>query len=227
MSNYKRKGILTASDKKEMDGYFTSNNLISAANKLSELAGGDTEMRWAFIYLAEDIRKFMLSGTAREDSKSALSRIQQIIDKRPVSTQPQIASGTGSSALTITENPETLGGIDLRQMNILIQPQGAFSGLDLTLPVLSSSAIEAMDLDKELANIQQMVSSGIIPSGQRLKEFLAACFAKGKIEEKADSLILCIVDTFELQQMEAEESSLIYKEALVIADTRRYVLKKG
>lgn len=227
MSNYKRKGILTASDKKEMDGYFMSNNLISAANKLSELAGGNTEMRWAFIYLEEDIREFMLYGTAREDSKSALSRIQQIIDKRSASTQRQITSGTGSSALTITENPETLGGIDLRQMNMLIQPQREFSGLDLTLPVLSSSAIEAMDLDKELTNIQQMVSSGIIPSGQRLKEFLAACFAKGKIEEKADSLVLCIADTFELQQMEAEESSLIYKEALVIADTRRYVLKKG
>ena len=71
-----------------------------------------------------------------------------------------------------------------------------------------------------------MVKGGIVPSGQRLKEYLAACFEKGETEDKIDSLIFCLADIFELQQFEAREASPEYKEALVIADTRRYVLEE-
>ena len=72
-----------------------------------------------------------------------------------------------------------------------------------------------------------MAKGGIVPSGQRLKEYLAACFEKGEIKDKIDNLILCLADIFELQQFEAGETSPDYKEALVIADTRRYVLEEA
>ncbi|HBU09156.1 MAG TPA: hypothetical protein DEA99_08355, partial [Candidatus Omnitrophica bacterium] len=82
------------------------------------------------------------------------------------------------------------------------------------------------DLDTELADIRNMVKGGMAPSGQRLKEYLAACFEKGETEDKVDSLIFCLADIFELQQFEAREASPDYKEALVIADTRRYTIKE-
>ena len=112
MSNYKRKGILTLFDKKEMDGFFTRNDLISAANKLSSLAGDklqDTKMGWAFMHLAKDIRQFMFFGTVPEESLSALSKIQQIIDKLSSSAQPQITpkdttSGTDTGVAAITSS---------------------------------------------------------------------------------------------------------------------------
>ncbi|MEK6564568.1 MAG: hypothetical protein AABZ65_06040 [Candidatus Omnitrophota bacterium] len=135
---------------------------------------------------------------------------------------PEIAS----SALTITKKPEVIGGIDFRQMNMLVQPAGSFTGLDFSLPMLSRAEIESFDLEKELADIRHMVRRGIAPSGQRLKEYLAACFEKGETKDKIDSFILCLADIFELQQFEAREASPEYKEALVIADTRRYIIKE-
>ena len=134
--------------------------------------------------------------------------------------------GIVSSSLKITEKPEVLGGIDFRSMNMLVQPAGSFSGLDFSLPRLSRAEIESFDLDTELADIRNMVKGGMAPSGQRLKEYLAACFEKGETEDKVDSLILCLADIFELQQFEAREASPDYKEALVIADTRRYTIKE-
>ncbi|MDO8749443.1 MAG: hypothetical protein Q7J72_10085, partial [Candidatus Omnitrophota bacterium] len=136
------------------------------------------------------------------------------------------ASEIASSALTITKKPEVLGGIDFRSMNMLVQPAGSFTGLDFSLPMLSRAEIESFDLDRELADIRNMVRRGVAPSGQRLKEYLAVCFEKGETKDKIDSLILCLADIFELQQFEAREASPDYKEALVIADTRRYTIKE-
>ena len=71
-----------------------------------------------------------------------------------------------------------------------------------------------------------MASSGIAPSDERLKEYLAVCFAKERTGKEIDSLKLCLLDVFE-QQLEAKETPDGYKEVLVIADTRGYVLKDG
>ena len=124
---------------------------------------------------------------------------------------------------------KVLGGIDFRSMNMLIQPQGSFasSSLDFSLPALSKAEIESFDLDTELAAIQKMASSGIAPSDERLKEYLAVCFAKERTGQEIDSLKLCLLDIFERQQFEAKETPNGYKEVLVIADTRGYVLKEG
>ena len=124
-----------------------------------------------------------------------------------------------SSALT-----KQVGGIDFRQMNMLIQPMGSFSGLDFSPARLSSSALEAMDLDKELEGIKQIASSSILPSPQRLKEYISACIFKGKIGEKADDFVLSMLEVFQLQAEEGIESSNEEREALVMADTRSYCL---
>jgi len=129
----------------------------------------------------------------------------------------------------VTKKPTIVGGIDFRQMNMLIQPQGSFasSSLDFSLPALSKAEIESFDLDKELSAIQKMASSGIAPSDERLKEYLAVCFAKERTGPEIDNLKLCLLDVFEQQQLEAKETPNGYKEVLVIADTRGYVLKEG
>jgi len=126
----------------------------------------------------------------------------------------------GASSALI--NP--VGGIDFRQMNMLIQPMGSFSGLDFSPARLSSSALEAMDLDKELEGIKQIASSSILPSPQRLKEYISACIFKGKIGEKGDDFVLSMLEVFQLQAEEGIESAPEEREAVVMADTRSYVL---
>lgn len=128
-----------------------------------------------------------------------------------------------------TEKPKVVGGIDFRQMNLLIQPQGslASSSLDFSLPMLSRAELESFDLDKELTAIQRMASSGIAPNPERFKEYLAVCFVRGRTGKEIDGLKSCLEDVFEQQQFEAKETPDGYKEVLVVADTRRYVLKEG
>ena len=126
----------------------------------------------------------------------------------------------GASSALI--NP--VGGIDFRQMNMLIQPMGSFSGLDFSPARLSSSALESMDLDKDLKSIKQMASSSILPSPQRLKEYISACIFKGKIGEKGDDFVLSMLEVFQLQAEEGIESAPEEREAVVMADTRSYCL---
>lgn len=123
-----------------------------------------------------------------------------------------------------TPIPANLGGIDLTHFNTLYQPMGSFIGRNYTLPTLSSSALERIDLGKELASLHQMSSSGIVPSGQRIKEYEAALFQKGRFEEKQDDLLVCLAEIYRLAEEEVLETSPELRESLVIADTGRFVL---
>src|SRR3989339_1726834 len=227
MSTYKRKGLLEPFEKREMDGYFTRNDLISAANKLSSLARDklqDAQMTWALIHLAKDIRQFMLYGTVPEDSVSALSKIQQIIDTRLGITPENTAGTTDTGATTGTSSsleitaPAKTGGIDFRQMNILTKPMGSFLGLNFNLPMLSKADIESLDLDKELTDIQRMVNSGIVPSGSRLKEYLSACYQKGEFDSRRDSIIISLAEICNLEESLAKESDPELREAMVMVE---------
>jgi hypothetical protein len=121
------------------------------------------------------------------------------------------------------ESGKKLGGIDFRAMNILVQPTGSFSGLDFTLPKLNN--LTSIDIDEELGQIQNMVARGIIPSGMRIKELIAACFEKKEINSRADEIMICLADIFRLEEETLTKSSPEIKESLVIIDSNRFVLQ--
>ena len=83
---FERKSILTPLESKEIDGHIERNGLIFAANKFSSLSR-DTlyshEMEWAFIQLAEEIRKFSETGSLPGERNSALIRLQEAIKDMP------------------------------------------------------------------------------------------------------------------------------------------------
>lgn len=134
----------------------------------------------------------------------------------------EVNTDSSSAGSPVAENK--FGGIDFRQMDMLIQPMGSFSGLNFSLPVLSAATLEAMDLDKELEDIRNMVKAGVIPSGERVKEYLAACFQKGRMAEKQDGLLLCLSEIYRLQEEEVMETSPELRESLVIVETGNFVL---
>jgi len=109
-------------------------------------------------------------------------------------------------------------------MNYLVQPMGSFKDLRFGLPTLTSSVLERIDLDKELGALRNMVKAGMVPSGERVKEYLAACFQKGKIEEKQDDLLVCLAEIYRLAEEENLETSPELRESLVIVDTGKFVL---
>ncbi|MDO8747628.1 MAG: hypothetical protein Q7J72_00715 [Candidatus Omnitrophota bacterium] len=144
----------------------------------------------------------------------------------PEIVDEKIAEIMASSSMeTISKSvPKNAGGIDFRTMNYLVQPMGSFKDLRFGLPTLTSSALERIDLDKELDSLRDMVKAGMVPSGMRVKEYLAACFQKGKIEEKQDDLLVCLAEIYRLAEEENLETSPELRESLVIVDTGKFVL---
>jgi len=154
-------------------------------------------------------------GASLEDLNILAEKISEIL-----------GDSTVSSALTQASAPNDIGAVDFRTMNIITQPMGSFSGLNFSPVAMSSSSLEGLDLDKELEGIKRMASSGIVPSPSRNKEYVSACILKGRLEDKADEFVLTMQDVFQLQAEEGIESAAEEREALVMADTRSYVLPR-
>jgi len=116
-----------------------------------------------------------------------------------------------------------IGGIDFRTMEMMIQPMGRFNGLDFTLPALSQ--VQNINVDEELLQVRTMVDNKIMPSGERIKELLAAIFAKNELDRRADDFLVCLVDICRLQEELVDETSPQLREALVIFDTQKFVVQ--
>lgn len=112
------------------------------------------------------------------------------------------------------------GGIDLRALPMTIQPMGSFNGLNFKLSQLSQAELEKINVAIEIQQIKSMVQSRIIPSGERIKELVAACLQKKEMNSHFDDLLLCLADIFKQEEENASESSSELKEALVIVDSQ-------
>jgi len=115
------------------------------------------------------------------------------------------------------------GGIDFRQNAMVInyQPMGNFASLKLNLPALSEKQLALYDVDKELTGLETMVEREILPSGERIKEVLAASSQKGQMGANRDRMIALLVKVGILEETQCclDDASQGYKEALVLADS--------
>ncbi|MFA4854564.1 MAG: hypothetical protein WC616_04345 [Candidatus Omnitrophota bacterium] len=117
------------------------------------------------------------------------------------------------------------GGIDFKSKAMssatIYQTFGSFAGLDFNLPKLSSSALLSFNLDKESSSISQAIDNGILISGARIKEFMAASANKGEFDQRRDIVLLWLAKLGILEESMCctQESSREYREALVIADS--------
>ncbi|MDD5097289.1 MAG: triose-phosphate isomerase [Candidatus Omnitrophica bacterium] len=133
-----------------------------------------------------------------------------------------VQGASTSSSPTITDNSKK-GGIDFRPaaMTIKYQPMGNFTRLNPKLPILSQAQLAVFDIDKELSGIEKMVEGQIVPSGERIKELLAACSQKGELGINKERLMVLMVKIGILEETQCclEEASQGYKEALVLTDS--------
>ncbi|MCX5713153.1 MAG: hypothetical protein NTY47_08905 [Candidatus Omnitrophica bacterium] len=132
--------------------------------------------------------------------------------------RPEI-SLTQSASSAVQAAPEETGGIDFRALPMTIQPMGSFSGLNFKLPQLSQAQLKQVNIESEIQQVKNLIKSGAIPSGDRIKELIAACVQKGKIDSQVDNLLLCLADICKLEEQNAYESSPELREALVIVDS--------
>jgi hypothetical protein len=137
-------------------------------------------------------------------------------DPGPASASPMAKPG---------QAPGKKGGIDFAggiDKTLVIKPMGSFNGLNFALPVLSREALDKMNLADEMIQIKNMADSGIVVSGQRIKEFMAACMQKGEVNTYLNDLVVALVEICQWQEANEplEELPAEIKEALVLVDSK-------
>jgi len=131
---------------------------------------------------------------------------------------PEEAIGSPvSSPVQAQDVSDSVGGIDFRMIPMVTQPMGNFSGLNLNLPRLSN--VQNINLTKELSQMQEMVKAGIVPSGERLKEYVAACYQKGELKQQTNKLVAFMTDICKLEEEKVAGASNELKEVMLILDS--------
>jgi len=115
------------------------------------------------------------------------------------------------------------GGIDFRSLPIITQPMPGIAG------GLPQKDISALQLDPQWQEIQRMLASGIIPSGERLKECLKSHCTKEDMQPEINNILSCIADIFRLEEDKATSTDPALRKFLVLLESGKssQELKQG
>jgi hypothetical protein len=116
--------------------------------------------------------------------------------------------------------PANAGGINFTQLPAVIQPAPLSAGAG-TVPLarqVNSFGGDSPLLDKEWQQIQRMLSGGIIPSSQRLKEFLISSCSSPDCQKELDKALSAIADIFRLEEERCAASEPALKQILVLLE---------
>jgi hypothetical protein len=123
---------------------------------------------------------------------------------------PEATDDQSSSSIT-----DTKGGIDFRALPTTTQ--SGFSVASGNIPTLRPLA--NINLDEAWVQIQNMLHAGIIPSSERIKEYLQACCEKKDIHQEIDKILACIADILRLQEERAISTDLSLKKMLALLES--------
>ncbi|MBP7216101.1 MAG: class I SAM-dependent methyltransferase [Candidatus Omnitrophica bacterium] len=88
------------------------------------------------------------------------------------------------------------GGIDFRALPITVSPvAGRLLSVSGRL-----SATMSINLEKEWQEIQNTVNAGIIPSSERIKEYLQNCCGQSDFDQEIDKVLHCLADILRLEE---------------------------
>jgi hypothetical protein len=124
-------------------------------------------------------------------------------------------AASAPSAGTMAPQDDGKGGIDLRRLPTAIQAQSGRA------PILSSEASSGSD--PEWQEIQNMLNSGIIPSVERIKEYLqAACDSKDCLARTERTLAL-LADILRLEEENCFSTDISVKELLALLEANNSI----
>jgi hypothetical protein len=96
--------------------------------------------------------------------------------------------GTGNSAK---------GGIDFRSLPVITEP---IANIVMSTGNFSFGKFASVDLDKEMNDLQGMVRAGIIPSAERIKDYIRASSAKDGLEQDMEKVTSCILEILRMEE---------------------------
>lgn len=119
----------------------------------------------------------------------------------------------GSKA--ISEDRKAPGGIDFRSLPIVTQ---AVKNLRAPIGAVSMGALQRINLGEEWSQIEQMVSGGITPSSERIREFVQASCVQGSVEWDIEKVISCISDILRQEEESCCLTDTALRDILIVLE---------
>jgi hypothetical protein len=109
------------------------------------------------------------------------------------------------------------GGIDFRSLPITTQPLINAPGLGFS----SQKIIPNASLDKEWGDIENMLNKGIIPSIERIREYLFASCSSQDCQARAEQALNCIADILRMEEDTCSPTEGALKQLLVLIESNK------
>jgi hypothetical protein len=220
-----------AIDKLEKVFYEELNYTIEQLNRHVPIDNDNLSEIWTSIKVVERsqdyITKFALAILTNlekgEKSRVFEEVLENITDKKTVikikdeAREKGIIFGNGPIAGSSPVGADKKGGIDFRVLPMTMQPLGSFKNLTFALP--ETAALSRLDINREIGEISQMVDTGILPSGERVKELVSACYHKNELAAHQKELFSCLMRICRLEEDAVVPTDVKIKEAIVIVDS--------
>ncbi|MDD5596013.1 MAG: hypothetical protein PHY94_07230, partial [Candidatus Omnitrophica bacterium] len=110
------------------------------------------------------------------------------------------------------------GGIDFRTLPIITQPM---PGLQKHIPLMDKpiNLTQTLPLDSEWQEIDQMVKRGVMPSYQRIKDYLEESCKTPECQQKVHRVLSCIADILRSEEEEVTPTQPVLREILVLLES--------
>lgn len=127
----------------------------------------------------------------------------------------RVDTSESAKAQTPSGQVDKKGGIDFRALPIVNQ--------QINMGILKLSAADLnrlgnINLDSEWAQIQNMVNAGIIPSNERIKEYVLASCLRENLGNRMDKVLGCIADIMRMEEDRVSDADTELKDMLVLIE---------
>ncbi len=205
------------------EGMVTGRSRMFDLNASTQKTGGGLGLAEAW-YVIEDIGGTIEVSSELGKGTTFIIRLPITQDAQPPRA-PGVLTDVGSSAATEradnTNQPKAtdsrsssaVGGIDLSALPIITQPMNT-----PRINVLLSS-LDNIETNPEWNEIQNMVNAGIIPSGQRIKDYLQSCCQRKELNGEIGRVLNCIADIMRIEEERVLATDQDIKSLLVLVES--------
>jgi hypothetical protein len=186
-------------------------------------ANGQDRVNAKGIFYGEDENNLSTAGYSVFDFRNGETRKEGISDNaklgwlknsaRPGDSESR-DGGDSTKKATAAGQP---GGIDFRGLPIVNQP----GSLPVPIGINQLPSVNIADLDGEWLQIEKMTQSEMVPSTQRIKEFLGAACNKGALDKYAGGVLACIADIMRMEEEKAKATEPALREILILLESNQ------
>ena len=132
-----------------------------------------------------------------------------------VASNPVVPDGVNADPTKNVSGEENLGGVDFRALPIINQQINM--GM-LKLSPADLNRLSNINLDSEWLQIQSMVNAGIIPSNERIKEYVLASCLRYNLGNQMNKVLGCIADIMRMEEDRVVDADVELKDMLVLIE---------